>query len=312
MKPRGTSKNIHSFNGGVFMTYRELLQIENYIYEIQQLKSLNCTGNDLKEKAEILDKKIKSSVKGYSPIGIVWNNAIVYMSDSLGGYQPIEYDRDKLCSLLEIMQATLQGILNSLPYYDEICDLDNDISYGGNISKNLKYKRDFIVEKTKKYSANIKFEQSVNDARDSILSGIELSDSQIDSIFFTTLSDIKSYRNSLFVEKRDLKEVINPSVLVKVEQTQNNSQVQNVATDLSISIQNCLKDLDDCETLSEQELEYIKEQLDEIKQLVADKRGKKKPIREKISAILKWVADKGTDAMIAILPTLITTLNLIK
>ena len=294
------------------MTYRELLQIENYIYEIQQLKSLNYTGNDLKEKAETLDKKIRSSVKGYSPVGIIWDDTIVYISDGLGSYQRLEYDRDKLCGLLEIMQAALQTILNSLPCYDDICDLDKDISYGGNISKNLKYKRDFIVEKTKKYSANIKFEQSVNVARDSILAGIKLSDAQIDSVFFTILSDIKSYRNSLFAEKRDLQEVIKPSVLVKVEQTQNNSQVQNVATDLNISIQNCLKDLDDCETLSEQELDDIKGQLEDIKQLLADKRGEKKTIREKISAILKWVADKGTDAMIAVLPTLITALNLIK
>lgn len=126
----------------------------------------------------------------------------------------------------------------------------------------------------KKYSRNIKFEQSIINARDNLLAGNELSEEQLDSIFRTLLLDMEEYRKSLFDDKRDLKEVINTPVLVKVEQTQNNSQVQNVATDLNVSIQNCLKDLDDCETLSEQELEDIKAQLDEIKQLLADSLAK--------------------------------------
>lgn len=100
--------------------------------------------------------------------------------------------------------------------------------------------------------------------------------------------------------------------MVSVEQNQNNSQAQNFSADINISIQNCLKDLDDCETLDEKELFDIKTQIEEIKRLLEDKRGKKKAIREKIASILKWVADKGTDAMISVLPALISTLNLIK
>lgn len=294
------------------MTYREFLQIEKYITEIEALKKMNIDGNQLQLKAENLNNRILSNIKGYKPQGLSWYSAYVNLSDGLGGYSSINYNRDQICNLMDIMQATLQGILNSLPYYDAICDLGKDISYGHNISNNIKSRRDFIVEKVKKYSRNIKFEQSIINARDNLLAGNELSEEQLDSIFRTLLLDMEEYRKSLLDDKRDLKEVINTPVLVKVEQTQNNSQVQNVATDLNVSIQNCLKDLDDCETLSEQELSDIKAQLDEIKQLLADKRGKKKAIKEKISAILKWVANKGTDVMIAILPTLITTLNLIK
>lgn len=294
------------------MTYREFLQIEKYITEIEALKKLNIDGNQLQLKAENLNNRILSNIKGYKPQGLSWYSAYVNLSDGLGGYSSINYNRDQICYLMDIMQATLQGILNSLPYYDEICDLGKDISYGHNISNNTKSKCDFIVEKAKKYSRNIKFEQPIINARDSLLAGDKLSEEQLDTVFRTLLLDMEEYRKSLLDDKRDLKEVISTPVLVKVEQTQNNSQVQNVATDLNVSIQNCLKDLDDCETLSEQELSDIKAQLDEIKQLLADKRGKKKAIKEKISAILKWVANKGTDVMIAILPTLITTLNLIK
>ena len=294
------------------MTYREFLQIEKYITEIEALKKMNIDGNQLQLKAENLNNRIPSNIKGYKPQGLSWYSAYVNLSDGLGGYSSINYNRDQICNLMDIMQATLQGILNSLPYYDEICDLGKDISYGHNISNSTKSKCDFIVEKVKKYSRNIKFAQPIINARDSLLAGDKLSEEQLDTVFRTLLLDMEEYRKSLLDDKRDLKEVISTPVLVKVEQTQNNSQVQNVATDLNVSIQNCLKDLDDCETLSEQELSDIKAQLDEIKQLLADKRGKKKAIKEKISAILKWVANKGTDVMIAILPTLITTLNLIK
>ena len=96
---------------------------------------------------------------------------------------------------MDIMQATLQGILNSLPYYDEICDLGKDISYGHNISNSTKSKCDFIVEKVKKYSRNIKFEQSIINARDNLLAGNELSEEQLDSIFRTLLLDMKSIAN---------------------------------------------------------------------------------------------------------------------
>ena len=294
------------------MTYREFLQIEKYITEIEALKKMNIDGNQLQLKAENLNNRILSNIKGYKPQGLSWYSAYVNLSDGLGGYSSINYNRDQICNLMDIMQATLQGILNSLPYYDEICDLGKDISYGHNISNSTKSKCDFIVEKVKKYSRNIKFAQPIINARDSLLAGDKLSEEQLDTVFRTLLLDMEEYRKSLLDDKRDLKEVISTPVLVKVEQTQNNSQVQNVATDLNVSIQNCLKDLDDCETLSEQELSDIKAQLDEIKQLLVDKRGKKKAIKEKISAILKWVANKGTDVMIAILPTLITTLNLIK
>ena len=285
------------------MTYREFLQIEKYITEIEALKKMNIDGNQLQLKAENLNNRILSNIKGYKPQGLSWYSAYVNLSDGLGGYSSINYNRDQICNLMDIMQATLQGILNSLPYYDEICDLGKDISYGHNISNSTKSKCDFIVEKVKKYSRNIKFAQPIINARDSLLAGDKLSEEQLDTVFRTLLLDMEEYRKSLLDDKRDLKEVISTPVLVKVEQTQNNSQVQNVATDLNVSIQNCLKDLDDCETLSEQELSDIKAQLDEIKQLLADKRGKKKAIKEKISAILKWVANKGAGVMIAILPT---------
>lgn len=67
------------------------------------------------------------------------------------------------------------------------------------------------------------------------------------------------------------------------------------------------KSLDDCETISQEDILEIKK-LEDIQELMKDKKGKK-TIRDKISSALKWVADKGTDAMIALLPTLVMVLT---
>ena len=99
---------------------------------------------------------------------------------------------------------------------------------------------------------------------------------------------------------------------INVTQTQNNNQVQTTDVNLNLSIENCLKDLEDCESVSEEEISEIKVQMAEIQKLLENKRGNKKSIREKIKDALKWIAEKGTDVMIAVLPTVITILNNIK
>ena len=101
-------------------------------------------------------------------------------------------------------------------------------------------------------------------------------------------------------------------MVIKVEQNQNNTQTQYSSIDIKLSIENCLKDLEDCESVSEEEISEIKGQMAEIQKLLENKRGNKKSIREKIKDALKWIAEKSTDVMIAVLPTVITILNNIK
>lgn len=94
-----------------------------------------------------------------------------------------------------------------------------------------------------------------------------------------------------------------------IQVVNNKTNTQTLTLNLEISIENCLKELDDCETLSQEEISKIKEQLEEIQELLKDKKGKRKKIREKLSSALKWVADKGTDAMIDLLPTIVMILT---
>lgn len=57
------------------MTFRELVQIEKYIQEINNIKRLSISGDELRVRGNILNGQISSSVKGYAPKGINWNDA---------------------------------------------------------------------------------------------------------------------------------------------------------------------------------------------------------------------------------------------
>ena len=279
------------------MTYREFLQIEKYITEIEALKKLNIDGNQLQLKAENLNNRILSNIKGYKPQGLSWYSAYVNLSDGLGGYSSINYNRDQICNLMDIMQATLQGILNSLPYYDEICDLGKDISYGHNISNSTKSKCDFIVEKVKKYSRNIKFEQPIINARDSLLAGDKLSEEQLDTVFRTLLLDIEEYRKSLLDDRRDLKEAINQPqqnifnlITNGGSASANASASAQVNVDISVQIEQTIEKVKEA-CLSPEEEAAILGKLDELKGI-----AKVKNIRtrwDKVKGVFKWLAEQS-------------------
>ena len=95
-----------------------------------------------------------------------------------------------------------------------------------------------------------------------------------------------------------------PKTVVNVNQ--NNSQTVNQNTE--VTIEQCFKSLDDCESISEEEIKKLKEQISEIEELLKNKLGKKKTAKEKIGNILKWLGDKTTEVMIATLPTIMQLL----
>ena len=79
--------------------------------------------------------------------------------------------------------------------------------------------------------------------------------------------------------------------------------------DINLAISSCLDKISECESVSDEEYELVKTQLEEIKTLLENSKSKKKTLKVKIASVLKWVADKTTDVMIAVLPTLITVLS---
>lgn len=260
-----------------------------------------------------LNSKIQSALRDeYKPVGLTFVQAReIDLTKTLysSAQNQYIYNDSELDRCADVMLATIEGIIAKIPNYEHICQIQADIKRAKNAS--TKKRKEIVVELVSKYSGIIKFDKTVLDFTKPD-EPFSLKEDQSYPILLGVIGRLELYLSTLSMDKPKPVKSTAKTTNINVTQTQNNSQVQNVATDLNVSIQNCLKDLDDCETLSEQELSDIKAQLDEIKQLLADKRGKKKAIKEKISAILKWVANKGTDVMIAILPTLITTLNLIK
>ena len=128
-----------------------------------------------------------------------------------------------------------------------------------------------------------------------------------EQVFVGFLARIEMYLDDVCNEKTTKKTVTKsePKTVVNVQQNNNQTVNQNI----EITIEQCFKRLDDCESISEEEIQKIKEQINEIECLLKDKLGKKKTIKEKIGNILKIIAEKGTDVMISVLPTIVQMLS---
>ena len=272
------------------ITYKQIQQIESYIKDVQNLKNNNSLlSNELFDAAKELDKKIIASNLGYT--------------SKISSYLPTTND-GVIKNCLSMMEAALEGILNAVPYYQEIVEIREDISRGEKIEENEE-KQAFVNEMIVAYNGKIDFGKEVNEFAESDFHLFW--EQKYDSIYNGVLRRMKKYLNEIGREKQQPSKNSGNSTIVNVKQEQR--QEQNQKIDISISVENCFKDLDDCETLPVNELEEIKAQISEIQELLKDKRGKKKKITERIGGILKWLGDKGTDVMIALLPLLIQMLK---
>lgn len=284
------------------LTYEQVEQIEQYIRELNALKAdSKLQDKALYEAAYELENKIEASKIGYKHDIFCWDDATFYNCVDGG----LIYHDKKVMSFIGIIISSLEGILKALPFYGELCEVRKDVNFGKNLTKDIDRSR-FIREKVIKYSGRIDFGKVVQNY-------VEKADE-----FMSICTNVDSYCNGV-IEKLELyiKELVLPatksdSVSLRgktphVEIIQNNNQT--VSQNINMTFEDCFKSLDDCETLSEDDLLKIKSQIEEIQSLLKDKKGKKKTIKEKIGNILKWTADKATDVMIAVLPTLITILQ---
>lgn len=285
------------------ITYKQIEQIEKYLVQVNKLREQKTyVSKELYETSKNLDERIRASSIGYSPI-INWNNCLVVYSA-----RNISFNSATIKSNLMVMQAALEGILNSIPYYSEIVAIRKDIANGREIDGNEE-KQSFVAELVTTYQGKIDFGADVYDFVRSDVSFYW--EQKYDSIYNGVLRRMELYLNDIGKEKHSSTERVDKLTNITVNQNQNQNVNQNQSSniDIDISVEDCFKNLDDCETLTASDLEEIKEQINEIQDLLQNKKGKKKPIKEKIGTILKWLADKGTDVMIALLPYLIQVLQ---
>lgn len=265
------------------ITIKQVEKIESFIVEIEQLKKCQQNSEDYYEKAKNLDRKAEASGFGYKS-SINWNGPITRSVYGSG----FNYSVDRILRNLDVLNAALQGILNAQPYYDrmlEIRQVIHDIE-----NADTTYKRDRVTQTIEEY--NDVLDMNMED----LIDDVEL-------IAYEIVCKLNKYIRKL-PDEFDKEKMDNRAAAINVVQT--NSQVSNQT--VSVSIQQGIQELEDCEKIDEKDLQYIKSQLSELQQLLENKkRGNK--VREKISTILKWLADKTTDVMIAVLPALITGLK---
>lgn len=108
-------------------------------------------------------------------------------------------------------------------------------------------------------------------------------------------------RQKMELEKLQIQEKMQKSSVVI------NNHNHNEATssaNVSISFEEVRKKIDNMTSLPEEEIDEFKNKIDEIEKIVNSKEPKAKKW-SKVKDIIKWVADKGVDVGIALLPLIL-------
>ena len=281
------------------MTYKQIEQIEKFIHEVKELneKRTTLTPQQWLASAMTMNEKLLVSGIGYNNT-MDWEKCSYFMYEDGTKYFP-----EEIASNIAVMLSALQGILDAIPQYPYILEVRKDIARGRKIKKANKH--NFIAEIVVKYQGKIDFGKVIQDylKEDNMLSwSIE------DASYFNGLiQKLELYLSEICEEKKVVKPQSQPKPNIVIQQNQNVNQEANI--NIAVSFEDCFKALDDCETLDDVETQEIKAQLEEIQELLKDKKGKKKSIKQKIGNILKWIAEKGTDVMVAVLPVVLQGLQ---
>ncbi len=282
------------------MTYKQIEQIEQYIKEAEWLKNSTLPEKDLYLSAKNLDDKAKASAINYKA-DINWNKCY------LAAYNSGHYNKTDLLLNVDIILAALQGILDSILYYSYILEVRKDIAKGKKI-KDGDAKKRFVTEIAIKYQGKMDFGKNVQEFIKQ--NDMFLINFNANAICDGVIQKLNLYLNEICEEKKEIKkQSLSKQPIIQVNQNQSVNQNQETKVSVSLSFEDCFKALDDCETLNEIETQEIKAQLQEIQELLKDKKGKKKSIKSKIGSVLKWIAEKGTDVMVAVLPMLLQSLQ---
>ena len=283
------------------LTYRQIERVEKFLVEIYALtEHTNISDKEKYNKSKIIDEQLAACSIGYY-ITLDWDKCAIY-NFSTG---ETRYVRENILSNLIVMKSALQDILDGLDSYPIVLAMREDIQSGKKINHPVE-QRKFIEQMLVKYSGKVDFGKAVQDyiKQDSLVPMYLHEEAYHKGV----IEKLKLYLHEICEEKKSIKKQTNAKqTVVNVNQSVNQNQETNV--NVPISFEDCFKSIVDCDSLNEKEAEEIKGQLIEIIELLKDKKGKRKAVREKFSVALKWIADKGVDTMIATLPYIVQCLK---
>ncbi len=284
------------------LTYKQIEKIEQFINEAQGLKQDALSGENFYNLAVALEDRIIARNIGYKSI-VSWSACYEKGWNEYTDENWENYLEDKIVENLETIISSLEGLLDACQVYPYIIEVRNDIEKGRELEKFAC--KNFIIELCAKYQGKVDFGKT---AQDYCKNKALLAPSEAEALCKGMLTKLEFYLSDICEEKKMVKAPAQKKE-TNIYMTQNQTNHQETNVNITITIEDCFKALDDCETLKDDEIEEIKQQLSEIETLLKDKKGKRKAIKEKISNALKWIANKGTDVMVSVLPFVLQSLQ---
>lgn len=134
--------------------------------------------------------------------------------------------------------------------------------------------------------------------------------------FSTTMDNIRILRDKLVLFKagdftdfsKSQKNTSSPIIAItnKNENNNTNSNTNNIANSINVTISfdEVRKNIENMSALTDSEVEEILKKIDELEKIVQSNDRKTKKW-ENAKSVIKWIADKGVDVGIALLPLLL-------
>lgn len=293
----------------MFYTYAQVERIEKYIEQIRNLRKSNLRDEKFYHAVSHLDDMISTSYQEYNP-NIHWAAAIVEDDP----YGECKYNNDRILEFLEVMEASLQGILNGLDQYSEICSIREAITRGEELltlNKDPSYEdecqlyvRDILLKHSglfssvqSSYFSGKSFEKSSLN----IKTIMDILQQNLQSMQFVNLATFKSYKGA---EQASVTKPNIPTIQITNNShggmaISNSSAEATSKVDMSIKIEQTIEQVKDA-CLNPEEEAAILAKLEEIKE-IAEERNKKTRW-EKLKGVFKWLAEQSLQAAAWVIP----------
>lgn len=278
-------------------TYAQIEKIEQYIEKIKKLQSSSLDGAKLYDAVSHLDDMICTSYKEYNP-NIHWNAAI----EEDDPYGKTTYNNDRILEFLEVMEASLQGILNSLECIPEICSIRDDIARGNellqlqNASAEEEQFREYVRDMLLKYDSVFSRSQysylsgqGFNGSTHNIKTIVDALHKHLRSINGYSVSSF-SLRGSEEQTTQSANYNMPPIHITANGGNANASASAQVTVDISVQIEQTIEQVKDA-CLKPEEEAAILDKLDELKGISQEKNKRTK--WDKIKGVFQWLAEQG-------------------